>query len=85
MTSVLHEQPLLPHIVIQALNLRQADTCGFTGDRVLTYAEVRDRTSQMVQAMNSVGVRQGSRLAILSKNRPEVLTNRRRRSSTGAS
>ena len=75
MTSVLHEQPLLPHIVIQALNLRQADACIFTGDRVLTYAEVRDRTSQMVQAMQSVGVRQGSRLAILSKNRPEVLLN----------
>ena len=60
MTSVLHEQPLLPHIVIQALNHRQADPCIFTGDRVLTYAEVRDRTSQMVQAMQSVGVRQGS-------------------------
>ena len=29
----------------------------------------------MVQAMQSVGVRQGSRLAILSKNRPEVLLN----------
>ena len=36
---------------------------------------MRDRTSQMVQAMHSVGVRQGSRLAILSKNRPEVLLN----------
>ena len=75
MTSVLHEQPLLPHIVVQALNLRQADACIFTGDRVLTYAEVRDRTSQMVQAMQSVGICQGSRLAILSKNRPEVLLN----------
>jgi fatty-acyl-CoA synthase len=75
MTSDLHEQPLLPHIVIQALNLRQADACIFTGDRVLTYADVRGRTSQMVQAMHSVGVRQGSRLAILSKNRPEVILN----------
>ena len=29
----------------------------------------------MVQAMQSVGVRKGSRVAILSKNRPEVLLN----------
>ncbi len=74
-TSVLHEQPLLPHIVIQALGARQSEPCIFTGDRVLTYGEVRDRTSQMVLAMQSIGVRQGSRLAILSKNRPEVLLN----------
>lgn len=75
MTSVLHEQPLLPHIVIQALNDHHDQPCIFTGDRVLTYAQARDRTSQMVQAMRSVGVRQGSRVAILSKNRPEVLLN----------
>jgi fatty-acyl-CoA synthase len=75
MTSVLHEQPLLPHIVIQALELRRDEPCIFTGDRVLTYAEVGARTSQMVQAMRSAGVGRGSRLAILSKNRPEVLLN----------
>src|SRR5829696_2999444 len=75
MTSVLHEQPLLPHIVIQALDSRRHEPCIFTGDRVLTYAEVRAHVSQMVQAMCSVGVTRGSRLAILSKNRPEVLLN----------
>jgi fatty-acyl-CoA synthase len=75
MTSVLHEQPLLPHIVIQALNSRHDQACIFTGARLLTYADVRARTSQMVQAMQSLGVGQGSRLAILSKNRPEVLLN----------
>jgi len=75
MTSVLHEQPLLPDLVIRALEARDGDPCIFTGDRVLSYGDARRRTSQMVQAMQSVGVRQGSRLAILSKNRPEVLLN----------
>ena len=75
MTSVLHEQPLLPHLVVRALNDREHDPCIFTGDHVLSYAETRDRTSQMVQAMRSVDVRLGSRVAILSKNRPEVLLN----------
>ena len=75
MTSVLKEQPLLPDLVIRGLTAREDDPCIFTGERVLSYAETRRRTSQMVHAMNSVGIRQGSRLAILSKNRPEVLLN----------
>jgi fatty-acyl-CoA synthase len=73
--SILHEQPLLPHLVIQALEGRHAEPCIFTGDAVLSYADVRARTSQMVQAMQSIGIRTGSRVAILSKNRPEVLLN----------
>lgn len=75
MTSQLHEQPLLPHLVVRALDARRDEPCIFTGDRVMTYGDARDRTSQMVQAMRSVGAVQGSRLAILSKNRPEVLLN----------
>lgn len=73
--EVLHEQPLLPHIVIQALGARDEAPCIFTGERVLSYADVRDRTSQFVQAMRTVGVNRGSRVAIVSKNRPEVLLN----------
>ncbi len=75
MTSTLHEQPLLPDIVIRALTSRDDHPCIFTGDSVLSYADARQRTSQMVHAMQSVGVRKGSRVAILSKNRPEVLLN----------
>lgn len=74
-TSVLHEQPPLPHLVARALHGGGDAPCILTGEQVLTYAETRDRTSQMVQAMASLGVRQGSRVAILSKNRPEVLLN----------
>ncbi|HRD99833.1 MAG TPA: AMP-binding protein, partial [Ilumatobacteraceae bacterium] len=85
MTSILHEQPLLPHLVVTALESRSNEPCIFTGAgasgdapgaaSVLTYGQVRDRTSQMVQAMRSLGVGRGAHLAILSKNRPEVLLN----------
>jgi fatty-acyl-CoA synthase len=39
----------------------------------LTVGEVRDATSQYVQALAGLGARQGSRVALLSTNRPEVL------------
>jgi fatty-acyl-CoA synthase len=39
----------------------------------LTVAEVRDATSQYVQALAGLGVGRGSRVGLLSPNRPEVL------------
>src|SRR6202007_38663 len=39
----------------------------------LTVAGVRDATSQYVQALASLGVGRGSRVGLLSPNRPEVL------------
>lgn len=75
MVSVLHEQPLLPQLVVNSLEAHDTAPCIHTTAGVLTYAEVRARTSQFVQAQRRVGVTQGSRLAILSKNRPEVLLN----------
>lgn len=75
MTSPLHDQPLFPHIVVRSLNEHDDAPCLFLAGRVATYAEVRRRTSQMLQAQRSRGVTKGTRLAVLSKNRPEVLTN----------
>ena len=49
--------------------------CISLGGHVATYAEVRRRTSQLIQAQRARGVTRGTRLAVLSKNRPEVLTN----------
>ena len=67
---------MLPHLVARALEEGDADDpCIFTGDRVLSYGDVRDHTSQMVQVLRSLDLRRGGRLAILSKNRPEVLLN----------
>jgi fatty-acyl-CoA synthase len=39
----------------------------------LTIGEVRDATSRYVQALATLGVKRGSRVALLSGNRPEVL------------
>ncbi len=40
---------------------------------ILTVAQVRDATSQFVQALKSLGVGKGSRLAMIAPNRPECL------------
>ena len=75
MTSPLHDQPLLPHLIVQSLNAHDDAPCIYLAGRVATYAEVRRRTSQLIQAQRARGVTRGTRLAVLSKNRPEVLTN----------
>lgn len=75
MSRLLTEPPLFPHLVIRALEQHGDRPCLHIGGTVLTYAEVRERTSQLVQAQLSRGVGLGTRLAVLSKNRPEVLTN----------
>jgi fatty-acyl-CoA synthase len=74
-TSPLHDQPFFPHLVIRSLEAFEDEPCLYLAGRVATYAEVRRRTSQMLQAQRARGVVKGTRLAVLSKNRPEVLTN----------
>ena len=39
----------------------------------LTVRQVRDQTSQFVQALRSVGIRAGSRVSLIAPNRPECL------------
>ena len=74
-SSPLHDQPLLPHLIIRSLAAHDDAPCIFLAGRTATYAEVRERTSQLIQAQRSRGIGRGTRLAVLSKNRPEVLTN----------
>jgi fatty-acyl-CoA synthase len=74
-TSPLHDQPLFPHLVVRSLEALDDAPCLYLAGRVATYAEIRHRTSQMLQAQRARGVTRGTRLAVLSKNRPEVLTN----------
>ena len=74
-TSPLHEQPLLPHLIVRSLAAHDDAPCISLGGRVASYAEIRRRTSQLIQAQRARGVTRGDRLAVLSKNRPEVLTN----------
>ena len=71
----LNDSPLLPHLIIQSLNTRNDEPCIFLSGRTANYKEIRERTSQMIQVLQSIGIKRGSRVAVLSKNRPEVLTN----------
>ena len=76
MTSdALHHQPLMPHLLIDGLNRYNDEPCLYLGDKVATYKDVRESTSQMVQALQSKGLGVGSRIAVISANRPEVLSN----------
>jgi fatty-acyl-CoA synthase len=71
----LHHPPLMPHLLIEGLNRFHEEPCLFLGDRVASYRDVREMTSRMVQALQSRGLGPGSRVAVISANRPEVLSN----------
>ncbi len=71
----LFDPPLMPDMIIEGLNRYDERPCLLLGDRVATYREVREETSRMVQALHSLGLKQGARIAVLSANRPEVLSN----------
>ena len=73
--DTLHHQPLMPHLLIDGLNRYHDEPCLFLGDKVASYKDVRESTSQMVQALQSKGLGVGSRVAVISANRPEVLSN----------
>jgi fatty-acyl-CoA synthase len=74
-TDALHHQPLMPHLLIDGLNRYNDEPCLFLGDKVASYRDVRESTSQMVQALQAKGLGVGSRIAVISANRPEVLSN----------
>jgi fatty-acyl-CoA synthase len=74
-TDALYDPPLMPHLLVAGLNRYQDEPCLFLGDKVASYREVREQTSQLVQALQSRGLGKGSRIAVISANRPEVLSN----------
>ena len=74
-TDALHHPPLMPHLLVDGLNRYNDEPCLLLGDKVASYREVRESTSQMVQALQSKGLGVGSRIAVISANRPEVLSN----------
>lgn len=73
--TALYDVALLPDFIIQSLTARDDEPCIQFRGHVSTYADVRRQTSQMAQALRSLGMATGSGVAVLSKNRPEVLTN----------
>ena len=73
--DAIHHPPLMPHLLIEGLNRYDDEPCLFLGDKVASYADVRRSTSQLVQALQSQGLGRGDRIAVISGNRPEVLSN----------
>ncbi len=71
----IHHPPLMADLLIEGLNRYEDEPCLFLGDKVATYKDVRESTSQMVQALQSKGLGIGSKIAVISANRPEVLSN----------
>jgi fatty-acyl-CoA synthase len=60
-------------LLIRALDRNRAHPAVYVGERALTCAEMSDQISRYVQAFAVWGLREGSRVAVLSANRPEVL------------
>ena len=71
--SGLHDPVFIPHLLIAGLERSRDRPCVYLGERVLTGREVYEQISTYAQAYAKAGLSQGSRLAMLSPNRPEVL------------
>lgn len=74
-TEQLYHPPCMPDLLVAGLNRYDDRPCLLIGEQVATYREVRHLTSQLVQALQSCGLGVGSRVAVVSGNRPEVLAN----------
>jgi fatty-acyl-CoA synthase len=73
-TEDLHRQLYIPDLLVNVLNQTPGRPfLQLAGGPTLTVGDARDSTSQFMQALQSLGVKQGSRVATLSTNRPEVL------------
>ncbi len=73
--TVLNAPPFLAQLIVEGLNRYDDRPCMYLGDTIATYRDVRLRTSQFTQALQSKGVMSGMRVAVISGNRPEVLYN----------
>jgi fatty-acyl-CoA synthase len=70
----LHRPLYVPDLLVNALNQDpDRPLLQLLGGPMLTVGQVRDATSQFVQALRGLGVNPGVRVAMLSANRPEVL------------
>lgn len=73
-TVDLHRPLYVPDLLVNALNQTpDRPLLQLEGGPMLTVGEVRDATSRFAQALKSLGVERGRRVATLSSNRPEVL------------
>lgn len=72
--DVLHRPLYVPELLANALNQDPTrPLLQLLGGPMLTVGDVRDAASRYVQALASFGVHKGTRVGMLSSNRPEVL------------
>jgi fatty-acyl-CoA synthase len=71
----LHRQPLMPDLLIAALERNLDQPTVYLGETVLTGRQVSEEISRYGQALRSVGLARRSPVAVLALNRPEVLFN----------
>ncbi len=72
-TTELYRPAYMPDLLIAALNRNPDAPAVYLGDQILTAREVSAEISRYQQAYQSLGIGRGSPIAMLSKNRPEVL------------
>lgn len=69
-----HDGVYSPQLLVHALGRElERPVVVFDSGRIVRAAELRDLVSSFIQALESVGVRPGTRVGLLSKNRPEVV------------
>jgi fatty-acyl-CoA synthase len=69
----LHQPAFMPDLLVAALARHADRPAVYLGDEVLTAAQVAAEMSRYVQAYASLGISEHHPIAMLSKNRPEVL------------
>ena len=74
--DAIHYPTLMPDMLISGLNRYDDEPCLFLGDSIASYADVRRSTSQLIQALRAKGLGKGSRIAVISSNRPEAMAGR---------
>ncbi|MGN6475331.1 MAG: AMP-binding protein, partial [Mycobacteriales bacterium] len=72
-TDDLHKSAFMPNLLVAALARHADKPAVYLGDEVLTASQVAAQMSKYVQAFASLGIAEHHPIAILSKNRPEVL------------
>jgi fatty-acyl-CoA synthase len=73
LTAGLHTSAFMPDLLVAALARHADKPAVYLGDEVLTASQVAAEISRYVQAYASLGISAHHPIAMLSKNRPEVL------------
>lgn len=72
----LHAGPTFGEILIRAIRRYAAEPAIRCGDKTLTYSQMGEEISRLVQALRAAGVRRGTGVAVLVSNRVEAITVR---------